>query len=182
MIEKHKLTDSNDRRRVAREIKVLKRMGQGNVIKLFEVIDSPAHIYIVMEHAASGSLLDYVRNRKRLSEADACWFFKQMLHGMQFCHDNQVNPPPSLLPSFRQLVVAFTGVTCHFAHTNTPTHTINMHMNINISVKKVMCMYIHVRACVCVSVCVCVLHIPVSSGMYIYRFRMCVFINSMFCV
>ena len=90
MIEKNKLTDSNDRRRVAREIKVLKRMADENIIKLFEVIDSPAHIYVVMEHASSGSLLDYVRGRKRLSEKEACWFFKQIIHGLEFCHSIQV--------------------------------------------------------------------------------------------
>ena len=91
MIEKSKLTDSNDRRRVAREIKVLKRMADENVIKLFEVIDSPAHIYVVMENAPNGTLLDYVRNRKRLSEREACWFLKQMIHGLEFCHEAQVS-------------------------------------------------------------------------------------------
>jgi len=90
MIEKCKLVDSNDRRRVAREIKVLKRMNQENVIKMFEVIDSPAHIYVIMEYAASGSLLDYVRNRRKLSEREACWFFKQIVLGLEFCHSVQV--------------------------------------------------------------------------------------------
>ncbi len=48
------------------------------MIKLFEVIDSPKNLFLVMEHAPSGSLLDYVRGRKRLSEADACVFFQQV--------------------------------------------------------------------------------------------------------
>lgn len=57
------------------------------MIKLFEVIDSPKNLFLVMEHAPSGSLLDYVRARKRLSEADACVFFQQVsttrkLHGV----------------------------------------------------------------------------------------------------
>ncbi len=104
MIEKAKLTDSNDRKRVAREIKVLKRANNANIIKLFEVIDSPAHIYIVMEFAASGSVLDYVRARKRLSEKEACWFFKQIIHALEFCHSVQVGGsscPPSCFAEAR---------------------------------------------------------------------------------
>ena len=64
LVDKAKLTEENDRRRVGREIRVLKRLAHEHVIRLFDVVDSPKIVYVVMEYADGGSLLDYVRRRK----------------------------------------------------------------------------------------------------------------------
>lgn len=61
-----------------------------HVIKLFDVIDSPKQLFLVMEHAPAGSLLDFVRARKRLPELDACAFFQQIVAGLQYCHSREV--------------------------------------------------------------------------------------------
>lgn len=90
MIDKSKLVEPNDRRRVGREIRVLKRLTCGGIIKLFEVVDAPGHIYVVMEYADGGSLLDYVRGRKRLDENEARHFFYQMLQSLSYCHQTLV--------------------------------------------------------------------------------------------
>lgn len=37
------------------------------------------------------SLLDYVRERKRLPEAEAVLIFQQLLHALQFCHRKDVS-------------------------------------------------------------------------------------------
>jgi serine/threonine protein kinase len=60
------------------------------VIKLFEVVETPRNLFLVMEHAPSGSLLDYVRARKRLPEADACVFFQQIVASLEYCHSREV--------------------------------------------------------------------------------------------
>ena len=44
----------------------------------------------VMELAQGGSLLDYVRQRKRLAEPEACFFLQQIVHGLMHCHDMEV--------------------------------------------------------------------------------------------
>lgn len=44
----------------------------------------------VMELAQGGSLLDYVRQRKRLAESEACFFLQQIVHGLMHCHDMEV--------------------------------------------------------------------------------------------
>lgn len=44
--------------RVAREIKILKRVRHPNVIQLYEVIDTPTAILLVMEHLDGGELFD----------------------------------------------------------------------------------------------------------------------------
>ena len=45
----------------------------------------------VMELAQGGSLLDYVRQRKRLAEPEACFFLQQIVHGLMHCHDMEVS-------------------------------------------------------------------------------------------
>lgn len=44
----------------------------------------------VMELAQGGSLLDYVRQRKRLAEPEACFFLQQIVHGLLHCHSMEV--------------------------------------------------------------------------------------------
>lgn len=91
VIDKTKLSDPNEAKRMQREIRVLKRLSHECVIKLFEVLDAEGRLYLVMEYAPQGSLLDYVRQRKRLSEAEACYFLQQIVAGLQYCHANEVS-------------------------------------------------------------------------------------------
>lgn len=90
IIDKAKLSDPNEQKRVYREIKVLKRLRHECVIKIFEVIDTPLSTFLVMEYAPNGSLLDYVRARKRLHETEACYFFQQVVAGLSYCHGREV--------------------------------------------------------------------------------------------
>jgi serine/threonine protein kinase len=73
-----------------REIRVLKRLNHPCVIRLFEVLEAGSQLLLVMEYASGGSLLDYVRGRKRLGEAEAAYFLQQILTGLQYCHDSEV--------------------------------------------------------------------------------------------
>lgn len=51
ILEKSKITEKADVRRVTREINILKRNRHRNIIQLFEVLDTPSAIYLIMEHA-----------------------------------------------------------------------------------------------------------------------------------
>ena len=44
-----------------------------------------------------GSLLDYVRKRKRLSEAEACSFLQQIVKGLTHCHQHEARLLPASL-------------------------------------------------------------------------------------
>jgi serine/threonine protein kinase len=55
------------------------------------VVDGPENIFVVMQYAAGGSLLDYVRTRKRLHEREARHFLGQMCQALQYCHGCQVS-------------------------------------------------------------------------------------------
>jgi 5'-AMP-activated protein kinase catalytic alpha subunit len=68
----------------------MKRVNHPCVIRLFEVLEAGSKLLLVMEYAPGGSLLDYVRGRKRLGEAEAAYFLQQILVGLQYCHDSEV--------------------------------------------------------------------------------------------
>ncbi|KAL4421368.1 hypothetical protein ABPG75_010659 [Micractinium tetrahymenae] len=91
IIEKGKLKDPKDRDRVDRECRVMRNLSNHvAVIKLFEYVETRDYVYIMMEAAKRGSLLDYVRDRKKLPEAEAVTIFQQLLHALQFCHRKDV--------------------------------------------------------------------------------------------
>jgi 5'-AMP-activated protein kinase catalytic alpha subunit len=56
------IKDVTDMERITREINVLKLLYHPNVIKLYEVIDTQRHIYIVTEYADGGELFVCVWN------------------------------------------------------------------------------------------------------------------------
>jgi len=90
VINKAKLTDVNESKRIQREIRVMLHLTHECIIKLFEVVDSADTLYLVMEHAPNQSLLDYVRARKRLAEGKAALILKQIVAGLQYCHSREV--------------------------------------------------------------------------------------------
>lgn len=59
ILEKSRLCDAADVQRVAREIKILKRNRHRNIIQLFEVLDTPSAICLIMENADAGAMFDY---------------------------------------------------------------------------------------------------------------------------
>ncbi|KAA6419846.1 MAG: serine threonine kinase, partial [Trebouxia sp. A1-2] len=84
------LQETVDQRRIQREISILRRLSHGSIIQLLEIVETEHFIFLVMELAQGGSLLDYVRQRKRLAEPEACFFLQQIVHGLMHCHDMEI--------------------------------------------------------------------------------------------
>jgi 5'-AMP-activated protein kinase catalytic alpha subunit len=90
VLEKSRICEKADVTRVAREIKILKRNLHHNVIQLFEVLDTPATIYLIMENADRGELFDYIVAHQRVEEPQACFFFHQIIDGVDYLHQMEV--------------------------------------------------------------------------------------------
>ena len=56
------------------------------VIQFKEAFLTKDHICIVMEYANGGTMFSYVSEAGRLREADAQWFFQQLILGIDYCH------------------------------------------------------------------------------------------------
>lgn len=75
ILEKDKITEEADVERVTREIKILKLIRHPNIIQLYEIIETPKQLYLIMEYASGGELFDYIVQNSRLEEKEACKFF-----------------------------------------------------------------------------------------------------------
>ena len=73
-------------KRVQQEIRLMERLNHPHVVRLLEVIDSPKRVHIVMEYSGGGNLCTYVKERKRLAEAETRRIFLQILLAVEYMH------------------------------------------------------------------------------------------------
>jgi serine/threonine protein kinase len=74
------------RTRLQREISFLKRMEHPFVSEFFQDIDAPDSVFLVMEFAENGNLLDYVNSNGRLPEDQARRYFAQLVSVLEYLH------------------------------------------------------------------------------------------------
>eukprot|EP00824_Muranothrix_gubernata_P006905 TRINITY_DN18889_c0_g1_i1.p1 TRINITY_DN18889_c0_g1~~TRINITY_DN18889_c0_g1_i1.p1 ORF type:complete len:576 (+),score=102.61 TRINITY_DN18889_c0_g1_i1:115-1728(+) len=74
------------RRKVEREISVLRLIDHPNVLKLIDVVETTDHLYIIMEYVVGGELFDFLVKRGRLVPTEAFRLFRQVLSGVEHCH------------------------------------------------------------------------------------------------
>uniref|UniRef100_A0A3B4YX89 Si:ch211-27e6.1 n=1 Tax=Seriola lalandi dorsalis TaxID=1841481 RepID=A0A3B4YX89_SERLL len=71
----------------ASELAVLQRVSHANVIQLIEVFQFPQRVYMVLELATGGELLDRVVSRGHFTERDATQALRMVLAGVGYLHD-----------------------------------------------------------------------------------------------
>lgn len=90
ILEKKCILKKNDFIRVLREISLLKAMRHPNIIQLYEIIETPKQLYLIMEYAAHGELFDYIVLHKRVDESTALRLFRQIVSGMAYLHSQSI--------------------------------------------------------------------------------------------
>jgi len=86
ILERERIKEIADVERVAREIHILKRVKHPHIIRLYEIIETPTQLYIIMEYCNGGELFDHIVECGRVPESDACRFFQQILSGVEQVH------------------------------------------------------------------------------------------------
>lgn len=83
---------SNDNlMKINREIDVLKKIGKHNhIVRLYQVIKTKRYFMLVTEYCANGELYDYLVEKGRLTEAQSCNYFLQMLSAVEYLHDHYI--------------------------------------------------------------------------------------------
>ena len=69
-----------------RELDSLRSLKHKNIIKLIEVVETADHVYMVMELAEGGDLLDYINKKRYLSDDEARVLFHDLVDGLTECH------------------------------------------------------------------------------------------------
>lgn len=86
IIDKNQLVRERMEEQLKREISVMKRLRQPNIIELHEVMQTSNHIYLVMELVTGGELFEKIARERRFSEEMARSYFHQLICGIHYCH------------------------------------------------------------------------------------------------
>ena len=60
--EKFKLMELQRKKSVIREINALRKLNHSNIMKLYDVIDTPKQLYLIMEYVSGQMLSSYLRD------------------------------------------------------------------------------------------------------------------------
>lgn len=86
ILVKDQIKDEGDRRRVSREIHILKIIRHPNITQLYEIYEDDKELYLIMELSPNGELFDYIVSQKRVKEVEACRFYQQIIDGIEYMH------------------------------------------------------------------------------------------------
>lgn len=88
--------DEKMRELIMVEVQAMSKLKHANIIEQMEVgtalYEKPKGnnkmvSYIVMESAQGGELFDFIANSGTFTEAEARYFFKQFMQGLDYCHN-----------------------------------------------------------------------------------------------
>eukprot|EP01083_Nonionella_stella_P005795 16721_1 len=75
--------------KIEAEIAILASLNHPHVIRLYDVIQTSSHKFVVMEHLGI-ELFDYIVSTGRLPEPEARKYFQQMICAMEYCHSKGI--------------------------------------------------------------------------------------------
>lgn len=74
-----------------REVTILRRVvGHSNIIKLHDVFEGDAYIFLISEICQGGELFDYLSHAATVSEKRTRIFMRQLLDAVTFIHERQI--------------------------------------------------------------------------------------------
>ena len=68
------------------EISIMKLLNHENIVKMYEVMESSKHYYIVLESVRGGDLCDHIMDAGKLAEATAKKHLYHLVQGLNACH------------------------------------------------------------------------------------------------
>ena len=90
VIDKIKL-DEISRAHLLQEVMCMKLVQHPNVVRLYEVIDTPNKLYLILEFADGGDMYDYImKHTNGLNESLARRYFQQICRALKYCHQMNV--------------------------------------------------------------------------------------------
>ena len=86
ILDKKKIIKEKDKIRIDKELKILKSLRHPNIVHLYSDIQTGSYIYIIMEYIKGIELLHYISSNKKLSEEEACFYFRQIISAIEYLH------------------------------------------------------------------------------------------------
>ena len=76
-------------KKMQREVSLMRIFDHPHLLKLFDVLETDTHLYLVLEYAKNGELFDYI-SQGEISVHDALKFFRQIIYGLDFLHSHSL--------------------------------------------------------------------------------------------
>uniref|UniRef100_A0A7S1NGA1 non-specific serine/threonine protein kinase n=1 Tax=Eutreptiella gymnastica TaxID=73025 RepID=A0A7S1NGA1_9EUGL len=90
IMERKALVEEQMEEQLKREIAIMRKLDHPHVTKMFEVLQTQKHVYLVLELVTGGELFDKIVQKKRFDETMARNYFQQLVVGTYYCHLNDV--------------------------------------------------------------------------------------------
>jgi serine/threonine protein kinase len=88
--DKAKFKDPEHWKRVQSEIKIMEQISHPRIARLFDAVETPKRMHLIMECLDGGNLCSYVKSKKRLSEEESKKIFFQLLQSIEYLHSYSV--------------------------------------------------------------------------------------------
>lgn len=90
ILDKDKIQTRNMGAQIKKEISIMKMINHHHVVGVRDVFATSAKIFIVLEFVGGGELFDKIANEGKLPEEKARFYFKQLVEGLEYCHNNGI--------------------------------------------------------------------------------------------
>ena len=90
IIDRSKAPTDYQERFLPRELSIIQSLHHKNIIPIHDVYDMQHKVYVVMELADGGDLLEHIKTVEFIPECRARIVFRQILEGVKYCHENGV--------------------------------------------------------------------------------------------
>ena len=72
------------------EVEILRSINHPNIVRLYDIYESPSRLYLVMELLTGGELFDRIVGLGKYSEEDARYFTFKLLNAVLYLHDRNI--------------------------------------------------------------------------------------------
>mmetsp|Transcript_19058 Transcript_19058/g.19059 ORF Transcript_19058/g.19059 Transcript_19058/m.19059 type:complete len:258 (+) Transcript_19058:67-840(+) len=116
ILKKRTISEKRVISKVKREIKALKLFRHPHIIKLYEVIDTPSNLALVLEYLPGGELYTHLDRNGKISEDQTRIYIQQILSGIEYAHNmrlthRDIKPENLLLDEFGNIKLADFGLS-----------------------------------------------------------------------
>ncbi|KAG7499375.1 serine serine/threonine-protein kinase NIM1-like [Solea senegalensis] len=82
--------DAQAQRLLSREISSMESLQHPNLVRLFEVVETPSRLHLVLEYAGGGDLHDRICTKGKFSDNTSKVTFAQILSAIKYMHNNNI--------------------------------------------------------------------------------------------
>ncbi|KAI9349590.1 kinase-like domain-containing protein [Obelidium mucronatum] len=90
IIRKSSLTSQKQKQKLFAEIRIHQQMSHPAIVAFQHVFEDDENVYIILELCENGTMIDFLKHRKRLTEPEVRYYMHHLLHGVSYMHHHRV--------------------------------------------------------------------------------------------